>query len=64
MSLKNNYFSFLSEYKKSNLIDYCKKYKIVINEDGTVFDTSEKWVYNSFIEWAQAKERNNEISYS
>lgn len=52
----------LESYRVSNEKDFKRKYKIVMNKDGTIFDTIIKKRYNNLSQWVNSiKELNNEI---
>lgn len=51
----------LVEYRRADTSEFCKKYKIKLNEDGTIFDCQTKTKYDTLSNWAKALVDNQEV---
>lgn len=49
-----NHNELLQKYRTSSEEEFNRKYKIVLNEDGSVFDKIEKKCYNNLAQWIQS----------
>jgi hypothetical protein len=56
-----NCAKILERYRTTPENEFIKKYKIIMNHDGSIFDTVVKKRYNNLSQWANSiKELNNE----
>lgn len=54
----------LEQYRTTTEEDFKRKYKIFMNEDGSIFDRIEKKRYNNLSQWAKSLKEKNQYEYS
>lgn len=49
-----NHNKLLEKYRTSSEKDFTRKYNIILNDDGSVFDKVEEKCYNNLSQWIQS----------
>ena len=49
-----NHNEILQKYRTTSEQEFNRKYNIILNEDGTVFDKTENKCYNTLSQWVQS----------